>query len=283
VSASSEEVARTIEEIAVGASEQSSETEHGVTLIMGLSQKLEVLNRDSELMAQSAKEVNASNENGALAMNELKLKTQENNESTIRIEEAIIELEKKSFEIGSILDTISSIADQTNLLALNASIEAARAGEHGRGFAVVAEEIRKLAEGSNEAAGTIKLIVERIQSESRHTVSVMAEVKDRSKEQESAVYSVNQVFNEINSSTETISEVISEVVNFIDGVNKDKDEIVLSIEKISAVSEEAAAASEEVTASVQQQAVAMDDVAGSAEQLNSMAEELQREINQFKI
>jgi len=283
VSASSEEVARTIEEIAVGASEQSSETEHGVTLIMGLSQKLEVLNRDSELMAKSAKEVNVSNENGALAMNELKLKTQENNESTIRIEEAIIELEKKSFEIGSILDTISSIADQTNLLALNASIEAARAGEHGRGFAVVAEEIRKLAEGSNEAAGTIKLIVERIQSESRYTVSVMAEVKDRSKEQESAVYSVNQVFNEINRSTETISEVISEVVNFIDGVNKDKDEIVLSIEKISAVSEEAAAASEEVTASVQQQSVAMDDVAGSAEQLNSMAEELQREINQFKI
>ena len=283
VSASSEEVARTIEEIAFGASQQSSETEHGATLIMSLSQKLDILNKDSELMAKSAKEVNESNTNGALAMNELKIKTQENNESTIRIEEAIIELEKKSFEIGSILDTITSVADQTNLLALNASIEAARAGEHGRGFAVVAEEIRKLAEGSNEAAGTIKQIVDRIQSESRHTVSVMAEVKDRSKEQESAVYSVNQVFNEINRSTETISEVISEVVNFIDGVNKDKDEIVLSIEKISAVSEEAAAASEEVTASVQQQSVAMDDVASSAEQLNYMAEELQREINQFKI
>ena len=64
-------------------------------------------------------------------------------------------LAEKSEEIGAIVGTITGIADQTNLLALNAAIEAARAGEQGRGFAVVAEEVRKLAEESQKAAGEI--------------------------------------------------------------------------------------------------------------------------------
>ncbi len=232
VSASSDEVSRTIEEIAQGATEQASETENSANLMSHLADKIQVLTKDSDIMSDAAKSVVEANERGSEVMNELKTKTEENNEAITRISKAVKEFEKKSAEIGGILETITNIADQTNLLALNASIEAARAGEHGRGFAVVAEEIRKLAEGSSEAAETIRTIVSQIQEESKNTVSIMSVVQDRTEEQGTAVKSVDELFEEIHTSTEQITNIIDEVAKFIEGVNVDKDSIVKSIENI---------------------------------------------------
>ena len=93
--------------------------------------------------------------------------------SSQSVTEAIRELASKSDEIGAIVETITGIAGQTNLLALNAAIEAARAGEQGRGFAVVAEEVRKLAEESQKAAGEISSLVETIQHETGRAVEVV--------------------------------------------------------------------------------------------------------------
>ncbi len=283
VSASSDEIARTIDEIAQGASDQAMETERGAQLIGNLAEKIRILTENSETMSAAADSVSTANVEGLKVMSALKTKTEENNASTVRIENAIRELEDKSAQIGTILETITSIADQTNLLALNASIEAARAGEHGRGFAVVADEIRKLAEGSSEAAENIRGIVNQIQNESKNTVHIMSEVKVRSEEQTDAVDSVDRVFEQISVSSDQIANLIADVSNFINEMNADKENIVASIEEISAVSEESAAASEEVTASVQQQTAAIDEVAKSAEMLNRMADELEIEISKFKI
>lgn len=90
-------------------------------------------------------------------------------------------LEDDSKEITKIISTISGISKQTSLLALNASIEAARAGEVGKGFAVVAEEIKKLAEGTNQATAMIETLITTIQKEITNTNESISSIEKKVK------------------------------------------------------------------------------------------------------
>ena len=282
-SASAEEIATTVEEIARGASEQAVDAENGAKIASNLDHKFNKLANNSDTMYKNAHEAINVNEEGINVVNELKAKTDLNNESIEKIESAVQQLSENSSNIENILDTIRSIADQTNLLALNASIEAARAGEAGKGFAVVADEIRKLAEGSSTATDEIKKIVDTIKEESQNTVDIMKEVKILSIDQTKSVEDVNDSFGKISKSIDNISNEIEEVNRFVIDIIKDKDLIVESIGNISAVSEETAAGSEEVTASVHQQAMAVEEVAKSAEKLNEFSLKLNEQIDKFKI
>ncbi|CAH2215129.1 methyl-accepting chemotaxis protein [Tepidibacter aestuarii] len=282
-SATSEQVGSTVQEIASGAMSQAKEAERGYELVDSLASKFDELNQNTNEMFESAENVANSNIVGFEAVEELIQKTNKNSDATLKVEEAIVEFNKKSQDIENILNTITTIADQTNLLALNASIEAARAGEHGKGFAVVADEIRKLAEGSRVATDNIKNIIDNIRKDSDNAVIIMNEVKEVSKEQVDSVNKVNDSFDIISKSVGDITYKITGIRDFIHNINEEKDLIVESIQNIAAVSEESASSSQDVNTSMQQQLLAVEEVAKLADDLNNLAMKLTDEIKVFKI
>jgi methyl-accepting chemotaxis protein len=189
--------------------------------------------------------------------------------SSAEVTGAIRDLAEKSHEIGGIVETITGIAGQTNLLALNAAIEAARAGEQGKGFAVVAEEVRKLAEESQQAAASIAALVEQIRAETQHAVDVVEAGAKRSEEGVGIVEEARAAFVEIGSAVEDVSSRIAGIVD--------------SMNEVAAVAEQSSATTEEVSASTQQTSASTQQVSASAQDLARTAEQLSALVGRFRL
>nr|WP_183344251.1 HAMP domain-containing methyl-accepting chemotaxis protein [Conexibacter arvalis] len=192
-------------------------------------------------------------------------------------------LGEKSDRIGGIVETITGISEQTNLLALNAAIEAARAGEQGRGFAVVAEEVRKLAEESQEAAASIAGLVAEIQ---RETSAAVERVERGGAEIEHGVETVAAArgsFELIGASVEGMNERVERIAAAIAQIARRTEGMEGNMAEVVAVAEQSSASTEQVSASTQQSSAATQEVAASAQQLARTAVELERLVGQFTL
>lgn len=277
------QVAEAISEVAHGAENQLREIDETSSVVEQLSAGIQqVAASSNQVTKHSAQAADKAKEGNALIRKAVSQMT--HIEGTVdNSAQVVAKLGERSKEIGQIVDTISGIAGQTNLLALNAAIEAARAGEQGRGFAVVAEEVRKLAEQSQEAAKQIATLISEIQGDTDKAVVAMGEGTHEVKVGTEVVTTAGKAFEEITSLVTNVSEQVKEISAVIQQIAGGSQQIVTAVKRIDGHSKTAVERAQTVSAATEEQSASMEEIAASSQSLAKLAQDLQTAISQFKV
>ncbi|WP_027396944.1 methyl-accepting chemotaxis protein [Anaerovibrio lipolyticus] len=196
--------------------------------------------------------------------------------------DTVNKLGQSSQEIGQIVETISGIAGQTNLLALNAAIEAARAGEQGRGFAVVAEEVRKLAEESQNAAQQITSLIKGIQDNTSDAVASMEKGSKAVREGSASVEKLRETFQAINAASNGVVERAQNMIEELHAVSEDTQNINEKSVRIAGKGDEVSQEMESVSAASEEQSASATEIADASQSLANLAQELQTSLQKFR-
>ncbi|MCW2276842.1 methyl-accepting chemotaxis protein [Heliophilum fasciatum] len=289
MAASTEEVSAAVSEIASTVYRIAEESEKGNQAVSESTEVLLELSSLIQIAKDKATKAAATSDTTAQAAHDGKRTVGETISSMEQIKEKAVEtaewmttLNQYSQEIQQITETISNIASQTNLLALNAAIEAARAGEAGQGFAVVAEEVRKLAEQSNQGAVDVATLMRKVTENS--TAALEATMQSRAV----AEYGVRAVHN-AGESLERILAAVNNTVAAVHDITQLTDEEVASsdrilhlIDSVSSVIENMNEQIQQVATSAEETTAAMDTIAAATEQTSAMASELRTSMTKFK-
>ncbi|WP_285716879.1 HAMP domain-containing methyl-accepting chemotaxis protein [Pelosinus sp. IPA-1] len=277
------QVAGSITDVANGMEEQLSAANDTSVVVHEMSARIQQVssnaNEVANQSAQAAEKAKVGNEAVDKAVNQMVYIEQTVTSSA----QVVAKLGERSKEIGQIVDTISGIAGQTNLLALNAAIEAARAGEQGRGFAVVAEEVRKLAEQSQESAKQIAILIGEIQRDTDKAVLAMNDGTREVKVGAEVVNTSGKAFQEITALINKVSAQTKEISDAIGQMATGSQQIVGSVEKIDILSKNASGEAQTVSAATEEQSAAMEEISSSSQALANLAMDLREAVSKFHI
>ena len=204
LSSASENINETASEI----SEHTGKTEHYTDQVAAaineMSSTVQEVASNAAGAAEAAQAADTNAKSGLNVMDQTMAAINSLSQEVVKIAHAMDKLEQDTSSVGTVLGVIKGIAEQTNLLALNAAIEAARAGEQGRGFAVVADEVRGLAQRTQESTAEIQTIIETVQSGAATAVRAM---RDGQEKTHTTVDLAGQAGDSIRAITEAVSRI----------------------------------------------------------------------------
>lgn len=252
-----------------GVQKQMSEIDQVATAVHEMTATAQDVARNATLAAESANAADRSANDGKRIVNNTSQAIASLATEIGRAVAVVQNLAKDSENINAILTAIRGIAEQTNLLALNAAIEAARAGEQGRGFAVVADEVRNLAQKTQQATEEIQAMIQQLQQGTREVVKVMEDSQGKT---DDSVRHAAEAAEALHS--------ITEAVSVINDMNT----------QIASAAEEQSAVAEDINRNVTNIGQVAAEVAGGADEasqasaeLTKLAEQQRRLINQFRV
>ncbi|MCU0424154.1 MAG: methyl-accepting chemotaxis protein [Candidatus Kapabacteria bacterium] len=209
--ASTGEITRNMQQVANDISTQTQQISSIATAMEEMSATIAETTQQTTTASQAAAEAEREAQSGGTVVAETLSTVRTIGALVLQSVESIQALDRSSEQIGMVIQVIDEIADQTNLLALNAAIEAARAGEHGRGFAVVADEVRKLAERTQEATKEIGKTIKQIQQETHNVVSEMTSGVQEVEKGNSAAAKAQEALERIITRSKEVSTIIGQV------------------------------------------------------------------------
>lgn len=276
-------ISTAVVEMAKGASVQSDETGRVARDIFEIGKNIESISVAVMKIEEKIGQMKELSDSGVSSANELETISANVEDRVHLVVEQTHKTNDSANLIHEVTDLIVSIASQTNLLSLNASIEAARAGESGKGFAVVAEEIKSLAEETNNSAKKIAEITEGLKVHSDESVSTMNEVRNVVSVQGERIEETKQLFVQVNEGLELAMDQIHHIAESTMHLDKSKGEVIDSMEQLSSISEENSAATQETAASAEEMNATIHGVVEQSERLKTLSEYLDKEMSYFMV
>lgn len=285
-----DQIASTIEEINASTHEMADGADDLAEQTDAVDQAVGQLSASIEEISATAQEIDEESEyagdiaqegveEASMAVREILAAT----ETTEQITQDMRQLESRMEEIDEILDVITDIADQTNLLALNANIEAARADQGGDGFGVVADEVKSLAEQSQQQAQEIEEIVHGVKEQTDAVAEGLNDANDAIQEGATAVETVVERLDDIEQAVQSTSQGATEVSEAVEQQAVNADEVSRLVDETAALSEQISASIQQITAGIDQQTQAIDETDDLADRLARSSEQLHGNIAEFEL
>ncbi|NMA94619.1 MAG: chemotaxis protein [Clostridiales bacterium] len=279
----SDSISNVVQEVAYGASHQAEETESAV---YQLNESITNINEISELEIQGKKNLDKAVETITRSHADIEsvaamlLKVRDSFEG---VNEKAYTLSNKAKESLDIVNTVGAISKRTNILALNATIEASRAGEAGKGFGVVADEIRHLAESTNEAVEEINA---NLVSFTGEIAQVAEEIADQFDQMEKSNRTLGQVSKANMESTNQVSAVAEDISKLVEELSRETtimSDVFENIHSLSAIAQENSASSQEMSATVTEYSERIKELMEYIQQLEELTLEFREEIRKYVI
>lgn len=250
-----EETSATVNESGANLEEQQMQTDMVVTATEQMSATTQEVARSIHTAAEAATRTRSTAEEGAKAVRQNVERIRNLANEVQEVGNIIEELHADSANIVKVIEVIKSVAEQTNLLALNAAIEAARAGEQGRGFAVVADEVRTLAKRTQSSTSEIESIISNFNAMSERAFETIKASSEMAVDTAAQTGGLEEALENISMEVSAISDMATQVATAAEEQVATTAEISRNMETISSMTQSTASGATQISAVAQEQPV----------------------------